>query len=53
MDWLNYVVTTKAKNKIKRALKEEQFLEAEKGNEILRRKFKNWKISLVMRILTV
>jgi GTP diphosphokinase / guanosine-3',5'-bis(diphosphate) 3'-diphosphatase len=44
MDWLNYVVTTKAKNKIKRALKEEQFLEAEKGNEILRRKFKNWKI---------
>jgi guanosine-3',5'-bis(diphosphate) 3'-pyrophosphohydrolase len=45
MDWLNYVVTTKAKNKIKRALKEEQFLEAEKGNEILRRKFKNWKIN--------
>jgi len=45
MDWLNYVVTTKAKNRIKRALKEEQFLEAEKGNEILRRKFKNWKIT--------
>jgi GTP diphosphokinase / guanosine-3',5'-bis(diphosphate) 3'-diphosphatase len=45
MDWLNYVITTKAKNKIKRALKEEQFLEAEKGNEILRRKFKNWKIA--------
>lgn len=45
MDWLNYVVTTKAKNKIKRALKEEQFLEAEKGNEILRRKFKNWKLA--------
>jgi len=45
MDWLNYVVTSKAKNKIKRALKEEQFLEAEKGNEILRRKFKNWKIA--------
>jgi len=47
MDWLNYVVTTKAKNKIKRALKEEQFLEAEKGNEILRRKFKNWKINFI------
>jgi GTP diphosphokinase / guanosine-3',5'-bis(diphosphate) 3'-diphosphatase len=45
MDWLNYVVTTKAKNRIKRALKEEQFLEAEKGNEILRRKFRNWKIA--------
>jgi GTP pyrophosphokinase len=45
MDWLNFVVTTKAKNRIKRALKEEQFLEAEKGNEILRRKFRNWKIT--------
>ncbi len=45
MDWLNYVVTTKAKNKIKRALKEEQYLEAEKGNEILRRKLKNWKLT--------
>ena len=44
MDWLNMVVTTKAKNKIKRALKEEEFLLAEKGNEIVRRKFKNWKI---------
>jgi GTP pyrophosphokinase len=44
MDWLNMVISSKAKNKIKRALKEEQFLEAEKGNEILRRKFKNWKI---------
>ena len=47
MDWLNMVVTTKAKNKIKRALKEEEFLQAEKGNEILRRKFKNWKIPFI------
>jgi GTP pyrophosphokinase len=47
MDWLNFVITTKAKNKIKRALKEEQFLEAEKGNEILRRKFRNWKIPFI------
>lgn len=45
MDWLSFVVTTKAKNRIKRALKEEQFLEAEKGNEILRRKFRNWKLA--------
>jgi GTP pyrophosphokinase len=44
LDWLNYVVSSKAKNKIKRALKEEKFLEADKGNEILRRKFRNWKI---------
>jgi GTP pyrophosphokinase len=47
MDWLNFVVTTKAKNKIKRALKEEQFIEAENGNELLRRKFKNWKIPFI------
>jgi GTP diphosphokinase / guanosine-3',5'-bis(diphosphate) 3'-diphosphatase len=45
MDWLNMVISTKAKNKIKRALKEDEFLQAEKGNEILRRKFKNWKIT--------
>jgi GTP pyrophosphokinase len=45
MDWLNYVITSKAKNKIKRALKEEKFLEASKGNEILRRKFRNWKLA--------
>lgn len=44
-DWLNFVVTTKAKNKIKRSLKEEEYLQAEKGNEILRRKFRNWKLT--------
>lgn len=44
IDWLNYVVTSKARNKIKRALKEDLYLQAEKGNEILRRKFRNWKI---------
>ncbi len=44
IDWLNFVSTTKAKNKIKRALKEDQYKEAEKGNEILRRKFRTWKI---------
>ncbi|MCF8234602.1 MAG: RelA/SpoT family protein [Bacteroidales bacterium] len=43
-DWLNFVVTSKAKSKIKRAIFEEKFKEAEVGNEIIRRKFKNWKI---------
>jgi GTP pyrophosphokinase len=47
MDWLNMVVTSKAKNKIKRALKEDEYLMAENGNEILRRKFKNWKIPFI------
>ena len=44
LDWLQFVKTTKAKNKIKRAMKEKMFQEAQEGNEILRRKLKNWKI---------
>jgi len=43
-DWLNYVVTSKARSKIKIALKEEKLAEVENGREILRRRFKNWKI---------
>jgi GTP pyrophosphokinase len=43
-DWLNYVVTTKAKNRINRAIREDKYEEAEAGKEILIRKFKNWKI---------
>jgi len=43
-DWLNYVVTTKAKSRINRALREAKFTEAESGKEILMRKLKNWKI---------
>ncbi|MBN1132711.1 MAG: bifunctional (p)ppGpp synthetase/guanosine-3',5'-bis(diphosphate) 3'-pyrophosphohydrolase [Bacteroidales bacterium] len=44
LDWLNFVVTSKAKTKIKLALKEEKLKEAEEGKEILKRRFKNWKI---------
>jgi GTP pyrophosphokinase len=43
-DWINFVVTSKAKAKIKFALKEEKLKEAENGKEILKRRFKNWKI---------
>ena len=43
-DWIQFVKTSKAKNKIKRALKEQKFREAEVGNEILRRKFRSWKV---------
>jgi len=43
-DWINFVVTSKAKAKIKLALKEEKLKEAENGKEILKRRFKNWKI---------
>ncbi|NEW84428.1 MAG: bifunctional (p)ppGpp synthetase/guanosine-3',5'-bis(diphosphate) 3'-pyrophosphohydrolase [Mariniphaga sp.] len=44
MDWLDFVVTSKAKTRIKASLNEEHKREAENGKEILRRKFKNWKI---------
>jgi GTP pyrophosphokinase len=40
-DWLNYVVTAKAKSKIKQALKEEQKKVASLGREIVQRKFKS------------
>jgi guanosine-3',5'-bis(diphosphate) 3'-pyrophosphohydrolase len=44
IDWLNVVVTSKAKGKIKQALKEAKLKEAEHGKEILKRRFRNWKI---------
>lgn len=44
MDWLDFVVTTKAKNRIKASLNEEVKREADNGKEILLRKMKNWKI---------
>lgn len=44
LDWLSFVITNKAKSRIKRAMLEDKYKEAEVGNEIIRRKFKNWKI---------
>jgi guanosine-3',5'-bis(diphosphate) 3'-pyrophosphohydrolase len=44
MDWLDFVVTSKAKNRIKASLNEDVKREAENGKEILFRKVKNWKI---------
>lgn len=45
-DWLNVVVSTKAKNKIRQSLKEVEYKNAAEGREILERRFKNWKIDL-------
>ena len=42
-DWLNVVVTDKAKNKIRRYLKEEELKESEMGKGLLHRRLKNWK----------
>ncbi len=44
-DWLNFVVTAKAKSKIKSSLKEEKRKIAEQGKEILERKLKSLKIT--------
>lgn len=43
-DWLAVVSTTKARNHIKRQLKEEKYKEAEVGKTLLLRKIKNWKL---------
>lgn len=45
-DWLDFVVTSKAKNRIKASLNEAQKREAANGKEMLSRKFKNWKLEL-------
>jgi guanosine-3',5'-bis(diphosphate) 3'-pyrophosphohydrolase len=43
-DWLSYVVTVRAKDRIKNALKEDKKKIAEDGREILERKFKQLKL---------
>lgn len=50
-DWLNYVVTSKARNKIKQELNEEEFKKAAQGKELLGRRLKNWKLELPDDIL--
>lgn len=42
-DWLGFVVSTKARSRIRRAIKEAQHQEAAAGREVLERKLKSWK----------
>ncbi len=44
LDWLNFVITSKAKTKIRLKLNEAKAKAAENGKEILLRRLKNWKI---------
>ena len=44
-DWLNFVITAKAKSKIKSSLKEQRKKIAEDGKEIMQRKFERHKLS--------
>lgn len=45
-DWLNFVITAKARNKIRVSLKELESHTAELGKEILQRRCKNRKVSI-------
>ena len=45
-DWLNIVVTNKARNKIRQKLSEAEFQKASDGKELLGRRLKNWKMEL-------
>lgn len=50
-DWLNYVVTSKARSKIKQKLKEEELKKSKLGRELLERRLKNWKLELTDEML--
>ncbi len=52
-DWLSFVVTSKARNRIKVLLKDEERKISEQGREILARRFKNWKMILDDNVLKV
>ena len=55
-DWLEFVISGKAKNRIKISLKEEILKESEQGKEILKRRLRNWKIpyndEVIRRLIT-
>ncbi len=44
-DWLSFVITNKAKTKIRQVLNEEKTKAAADGKEILMRRLKNWKMA--------
>ena len=50
-DWLNYVVSSKARNKIKQKLKEEEGKQALEGRELFERRMTNWKLEINDEIL--
>ena len=50
-DWLNFVHTSKAKNRIRQSLKEEANKQVELAKELLKRRFKNRKIDFNESIL--
>lgn len=51
-DWLGWVVTSKARTKIKQELDAEERKAAAEGREILERRLRNWKLELPDDLLT-
>jgi len=45
-DWMNIVVSNKARNKIRQKLSEAEFKKAADGKELLGRRLKNWKMEI-------
>ncbi len=43
-DWLNFVITSKARSRIKQTIRDEKNKEIAEGKEILTRRLKNWKV---------
>lgn len=50
-DWLNIVATSKARTKLKQALRDIEYKQAEIGREMLVRRLKNWKLELTDQLI--
>ncbi|MGL5681818.1 MAG: RelA/SpoT family protein [Marinifilaceae bacterium] len=50
-DWLNFTITSKARNKIRSLLNEEVNKQADVGKELLMRRLKNWKIEVTDELI--
>ncbi|MBO4447465.1 MAG: bifunctional (p)ppGpp synthetase/guanosine-3',5'-bis(diphosphate) 3'-pyrophosphohydrolase, partial [Bacteroidales bacterium] len=51
-DWMNWVITSKARSKIKQELDAEERKKAAAGRELLERRLKNWKLELTDEMRT-
>lgn len=51
-DWAGYVVTSKARGKIRQFLHETEYKKAAEGKELLQRRLKNWKLELPDSMIT-
>ncbi len=52
VDWLNFVISSKAKSRIRQKLKEEEGKLSRMGREALERRLKNWRMELTDEMLS-